>query len=70
MVRRVEHHYIQSNFMEGRAVVIEHRRGGPDLQRDNLGQTACTTHPVELGDPNPGWEKCLSWQRVEIDADT
>ena len=58
--------------MEGRAVVIEHRRGGPDQH------FSATTPDRQLAQcilwngaiQTPGWEKCLSWQRVEISADT
>ena len=58
--------------MEGRAVVIEHRRGGPDQH------FSATTSDRQLAQrilwnwatQTPGWEKCLSWQRVEIGADT
>jgi len=72
IVRRDEHHYIQSIFMEGRAVVIEHRRGGPDQH------FSATTSDRQLAQrilwnwatQTPGWEECLSWQRVEIGADT
>ena len=72
IVRRAEHHYIQSIFMEGRAVVIEHRRGGPDQH------FSATTSDRQLAQrilwnwatQTPGWEECLSWQRVEIGADT
>ena len=72
VIRRAEHLYIQSQFADGEAVVIEHRCGGPDRH------FSATTWDRPLAQrilwnwatQTPGWDTCLSWQRVDFGADT
>ena len=58
--------------MEGRAVVIEHRRGGPDqhFQATTSDRQLAQRILWNWATQTPDWEACLSWQRVEIGADT
>jgi len=72
VIRRAEHHYIQSKFGAGETVVIEHRRGGPNQHFRATSSDRQIAQRVlwDWAIHHPDWEHHLPWQRLGFGADS